>query len=395
MQTSSARPRPRASRVVLVVVAALTAWIAAPPAGPAFGRAAAAPGGDACLTTDPPPSTLPAHALRFGITPLAAGSAGASQQQPVPHDPAADLTALRQLRGRQARGRQLVLRLNRMFWSDGEAGLQRFATLVDRYAAAGFDSELQVRYHPPQGEEGDMAAWESYVRRAAAVLGARRSVVALTITNEANMSVSPNTSDGSYEGVEEAIVHGIVAARQTLDRLGRSDVALGFSFAWRWAPDEDADFWDRIGELATPAFRDALDYVGLQIYPGLVWPPAPLPTRSAGREVVEALTLLRQCYLPKADLGPERRPVGHRERVRDEPRPRRGPAGRRPALDAAGRAPLVGDPRGHRLPLVQPAGQPKHGHRPVRRRGTAARRRHPEAGVLDVRAGDRRDRDTP
>ena len=37
----------------------------------------------------------------------------------------------------------------------------------------------------------------------------------------------------------------------------------------------------------------------------LVWPPAPLPGRSAGQETVEALTLLRDCYMPKASLGRE------------------------------------------------------------------------------------------
>ena len=51
-----------------------------------------------------------------------------------------------------------------------------------------------------------------------------------------------------------------------------------------------------------PQFRRALDYVGLQIYPGLVWPPLS-PAASAGDDTVEALTLLRQCYMPQAGLG--------------------------------------------------------------------------------------------
>jgi hypothetical protein len=48
-------------------------------------------------------------------------------------------------------GRGLIVRLNRMFWADGDAGLARFAALVDGYARAGLRSELQVRYHPPEG----------------------------------------------------------------------------------------------------------------------------------------------------------------------------------------------------------------------------------------------------
>ena len=189
-----------------------------------------------------------------------------------------------------------------MLMSDGVDGVRRYASLVDGYAKAGFDSELQVRYHPGAGQEGDMAAWADYVRTAARILGKRPSVTALTITNEANFPVSPNTSDGSYPGVVGAIVTGVSAARKQLDRMGRPDVELGFSFAWRWLPTADAEFWQQLGSLATPEFRRALDYIGLQIYPGLVYPPVSTP-EAAGDDTIEALTLLRSCYLPLAGLG--------------------------------------------------------------------------------------------
>jgi hypothetical protein len=274
---------------VLCVTASL--WGAAP--------AEAQVGGDLCLSAAPPPLSALPQRLRFGITPLAAGSAGATQAQPKPEDPAAAKAELGRLRpGR----RQLVLHLNRMLMSDGEPGIQRFAGLVDDYARRGFDSELQVRYHPAAAQEGDMAAWAGYVRTAARILGKRPSVKALTITNEVNFPVSPNTSDGNYAGALQAIVTGVVAARQELDRIGRPDVQLGFSFAWRWLPTSDADFWRQLGALATPEFRRALDYVGLQIYPGLVYPPVS-PSSAAGDDTVEALTLLRGCYMPQAGLG--------------------------------------------------------------------------------------------
>jgi hypothetical protein len=256
-------------------------------------------GGDLCLSADPPPLSAPPHQLRFGITPLAAGSAGATQTQPKPEDPAA---ALRELQRLRPDGRELVLRLNRMLMSDGEAGVRRYAGLVDDYAREGFDSELQVRYHPAPAEEGDMSAWRRYVDTAVDILGKRRSVKALTITNEVNFPISPNTSDGSFAGALQAIVAGVTAARRELNRIGRPDVELGFSFAWRWLPTSDADFWRQLGTLGTPRFRHALDYVGLQIYPGLVWPPAS-PATAAGDDTVEALTLLRDCYMPQAGLG--------------------------------------------------------------------------------------------
>jgi hypothetical protein len=259
------------------------------------------PGGD-CLTADPPPVTTPPQPLHFGITPGPAGSAGAGQGTVAPVDERAETRALEQLR---PPGRALVLRLNRLFWSDGDGGIARFAALVDHYAAAGFESEVQVRYHPPEGAEGDIDAWDAFVRRAVTELGSRPSVTGFSITNEANFPGSPNTSDGAYEGVVDALVRGVAAAGETLDALARPDVDVGFSMMWRWTPDSDRRFWEEIGAKATPAFRAALDSVGLQVYPGLVWPPVPLPGRTAGDEVVEALTLLRDCYMPKAGLGRE------------------------------------------------------------------------------------------
>jgi hypothetical protein len=285
-------------RRVLAAVPILAALVVAACWSPAPASAQAT-GGDYCLTTDPAEPDAPPQPIRFGITPLEAGSAGASQLEPVPHDPERDVAAVRDLR---PAGRDLVMRLNRMFWADGREGIERFAAIVDRYAAAGFTSELQVRYHPPEGAEGDMDAWEDYVRLAARILGERPSVTALSITNEANFAGSPNTSDGSYEGVREAIVRGTLAARDELDRMGRDDVELGFSFAWRWLPQSDRSFWQELGELATPEFVAATDYVGLQIYPHLVWPPVQRPGETAGDEIAEALTLLRHCYLPQAGL---------------------------------------------------------------------------------------------
>lgn len=285
-------------RIVRVLTALALLVVAVPPTA----AAAQDPREEYCLSAEPAEPTAPARPLRFGITPLTAGSAGAAQQEPVPHDVEQDVAGVVGLR---PEGRELVMRLNRMFWADGEEGVRRYAAIVDRYAAAGFPSELQVRYHPPEGAEGDMEAWEEYVRLAARILGERDALTALSITNEANFAMSPNTSDGSYEGVREAIVRGTLAARDELDRMGRTDVELGFSFAWRWLPDQDRGFWEELGELATPEFLAATDYVGLQVYPHLVWPPAPRPGRDAGSEVAEALTILRRCYLPLAGMGDE------------------------------------------------------------------------------------------
>jgi hypothetical protein len=282
------------SALVAVVVSLAAVPAAAPRQGPR------ATGGDLCLTNPVLPAAKPPHDVRFGITPQAAGSAGVAQQQAAPVDEGQADRALADLR---PPGKELVLRLNRLFSGDGDEGIARFAALVDRYGRAGFRTEVQVRYHPAPEQNGDMAAWETFVERAAAELARRPALVAMSVVNEPNLPSSPNTSDGAYRDVEQAIVRGVTMARRTLDAAGRTDVPVGFTFAWRWAPQSDRAFWQTLGAAATPGFRRSLAYVGLQVYPGLVWPPAPLPGRSAGRELVEAAALVRTCFMPQAGLG--------------------------------------------------------------------------------------------
>ncbi len=272
----------------------LTAWLAA-----SAGARAQATGGDRCLSPGALPAARPAIPLRFGITPQLAGSAGAAQLPSAPEDDARSLAALQ---GLQVPDRDLVVRLNRMFSADGAAGIARYAALVDRYAALGLKTELQVRYHPKPEQEGDIAAWRAYVREAVATFAAKPSVVELSITNEANLPLSPNTSDGVYRGAIDALVQGISVAREELDARGRPDVRLGFTYAARYSPDADSAFFRAIGAAATPGFRRGLDHVGLQVYPGLFWPPV---TTDAPGDVVDAINLLRTCWLPQAGIGPE------------------------------------------------------------------------------------------
>ena len=255
-----------------------------------------------CLSAPVPEPTGDPLPLVFGITPLLAGTSGGSQGAVLPEDPAKASVKLQAL---QPPGRRLVMRINRVFESDGAAGLARAAKLAAGYAQAGFDVESQVRYHPAADQDGDMEAWERYVRQAVDRLATSRALVALTITNEVNLPISANTSDGAFKDAISAIVRGVVAARQELADIGRSDVAVGFSYAYRYAPSEDVKFWKQIGAAATPAFRAALSYVGVQLYPGLFWPPVLTPGQTAGDATIDALALVRGCYMPLAGLGPE------------------------------------------------------------------------------------------
>src|SRR5437868_7675545 len=93
--------------------------------------------------------------LRFGITPgVQTGQLTGGPVPPrTPEVPAKQLTALSLLRPARA---PFVLRLHRLFWSDGEAGIRRFLTLAHRYTKHGYLVELQLRYHPSSAQEGDI-----------------------------------------------------------------------------------------------------------------------------------------------------------------------------------------------------------------------------------------------
>ena len=96
----------------------------------------------------------PGPALRFGIGPLVqAGQIGGAPAAAVPERPARTHAALARLR---PPGGPFVLRLNRFFWSDGEAGFRRYLGLARRFARRGYLIELQVRYHPERRQEGDL-----------------------------------------------------------------------------------------------------------------------------------------------------------------------------------------------------------------------------------------------
>jgi hypothetical protein len=245
----------------------------------------------------------PAHAagpLRFGIDPGIAGSAGAVQLPSVPDDPARDLAAVKQLR---PTGHVLVIRLNRLFWSAGGRGIAAFKRLASRYTRAGFDVEIQVRYHPAAAEVGNLHAWVAYVRHVVDVLGANPRVIAMTITNEVNVAVSPNTSDGYYAGAEDALIAGIEAAHTEAAKRRYGQLRFGFTYAYRFSPAGDAALFGYLAVHGGARFRDALGFVGVDAYPGTIYPPVIGPGQSYGTALAQALGTVRDCYLRIARIG--------------------------------------------------------------------------------------------
>jgi len=242
----------------------------------------------------------PGPRLRFGIGPRLAGEIGGAQTTPVvPED-----WRKRDLRlGQLAGDRDFTVRLNRLFMSDGRMGIRRFQKMAEHYGRLGFGVELQVRYHPRPAQDGDVKAWLEYVRNVVRAFGPIRSVRALQITNEVNMTFSPNTSDGAWKNSTPALVRGVEVAQRYSNRLGYGRLKIGFNFAWRFGAEADADFWDRLGSVGGRELRRATDWIGLDLYPGTYVPPAVAVT-NYGDAFLEALAQTRECYMKKAGFGP-------------------------------------------------------------------------------------------
>jgi hypothetical protein len=247
----------------------------------------------------------PGTPLRFGITPgIQTGQLGTGPATPrTPEDPARHLAALGKLR---APAGPFVLRLHRFFWSEGEPEVQRFLALADRYTRAGYLVELQLRYHPNAQQEGDIAAWTAHVRDVVRRFGSNPRVVAIQVTNEVNLTFSPDSSDGAYGGARDALIQGVIAAKDEARKRGYSQLEIGFNWAYRTAPQDDASFWNYIRDHGGPAFVGALDWVGLDAYPGTFFPPVEAPGEERDG-MVNAMSAMR-CFTQGAGI-PDSKPI--------------------------------------------------------------------------------------
>ncbi len=244
---------------------------------------------------------LPGPALRMGINP--AGEAG--QLGPkiplVPLDQGKTDAALARLKPPQG---LLHIRLNRFFWDEGEAGIQKFLAATEHYTARGHPVELQLRYHPNERQEGDIKAWTEHVREVVRRFGPNPLVKAIQVTNEVNLTISPDSSDGSYDGARDALVQGVIAAKDESTKLGYDHLEIGFNWFYRTDPQSEASFWNHLRDKGGKPFANAVDWVGLDAYPGTVFPPAEYPGGERDG-MVAAMSQLRKCFMPIPGLGAE------------------------------------------------------------------------------------------
>jgi len=290
----------RRSRLALAL-AALAAVPAVSVAVLAGGSAQARPGasgqpprpGSDCfgdLSADGVPQR-PGPLMRYGITPrVQAGQVGGAPAQAVPERPEETHRALARLRPRHG---PFVVRLNRLFFSDGDKAIREFEALTKRYTSRGYLVEYQLRYHPSEAQEGDIGAWVRFVRKAVRRLGDDPRVTAFQVTNEVNLEFSADSSDGAYRGAKAALVKGVIAAKDEAERRGHDQLEIGFNWFYRTDPDNEREFWGYLRDRGGEPFLDALDWIGLDAYPGTFFPPVE-PTLNDYRDgMVNAMSTMR------------------------------------------------------------------------------------------------------
>ena len=261
--------------------------------------------------------------LVLGIYP--GGGVGAVGPQPAtkPEDPVRRMAALEALRG--VPGRRFVVRVYASDDGTHRSLPRGLLEDISRYSSAGFDVELVIAYRrrgvrPLVG----VRRYAGFVRRAVRAVRHHRHVVSLQITNEVNLRGAPNASDGAYPGARGALIRGVVAAKDELRRRRVTHIRVGFSWAYEQGR-ASRRFWRSLGRVGGRPFVRAVDWVGVDIYPG-TWGPELRGARTAGvgvdiyrptglelrggntaaavrARMIGALRTLRRSYLPRARLG--------------------------------------------------------------------------------------------
>ena len=242
--------------------------------------------------------------LRFGIYP--GGPAGSVNPKAPPRaeNPANRLGALRSLAG----SNPFVVRLY-SGWT-GDATADDVSGWLDDeiagYTQAGLQVELVVRYKPVAASGSSPAAFARHVRGLVRRYASDRRFVSLQVTNEANIPGAPDAADGAFAGAAAAVVEGVIAAKAQARQDGRGQLGVGFSWAYDERPQASSEFWATLGRLGGRQFAAAVDWVGLDSYPG-TWSPqialsSQLPAQAASA-VKESVRALRDCYMPIAGLG--------------------------------------------------------------------------------------------
>ena len=177
-------------------------------------------------------------------------------------------------------------------WRGGmpTATVEAMRAVADR----GLRVNLALKYLPPAGRDGDIDGFAAWVGE---VVAAHPEVTTIQVTNEANSGASTDSDGGSTDPLG-ALIEGVKAAAE----VKAPHQEVGFNWFYRLDPVSDRQFWSTLGDRGGDAFRDAVDWAGVDIYAGTYVPPVAVNDEADFRT---ALEYTRNEMMPLAGLGPE------------------------------------------------------------------------------------------
>lgn len=270
-----------------IALALLLAMTVGPNAGDASIAAAASP-----------------RPMRFGIYPGGPVGSVGKVFAPLPENTELQMAALNKLK---AASGQFVVRLYTAYYGDPRAAADRWlGEEITRYTDAGFGVDLVARYRPSRDVEvaDAIAGYQEFVSLLVSRFGPNPRFVGLQVTNEANVDNAPDASDGAYRGVNDALVRGVIAAKETVRRGGFA-TAIGFNWSYQGNTRVGDPFWRELSDAGGREFAAAVDWVGLDSYPA-VWDSKSTGealSRTVRATMTQALRMLRTHYLPLAGIG--------------------------------------------------------------------------------------------
>lgn len=169
---------------------------------------------------------------------------------------------------------------------------------MEQYVTENCKLDIAICYRP---EVYDKADWIHYIH--SIIHRYQNDLVKIQITEEPNNPDAAAGGDGSSPNIKQAIIDGVIAAKKAIIKLGL-DIQVGFNAVISFNPNDT--FFNDLTALSNSDFINALDYVGLDFYPG-VFRPLP-PELSLKDAVVAVLTHFRNNNLAAAQV-PEHLPM--------------------------------------------------------------------------------------
>jgi len=252
--------------------------------------AQAASGGITTGTTTPPP------AFTFGIYP---GGAAGGASGSVPDNVSKDLAAVKQL---DSSGAPFLIHLYAEYYGPGSyTAVQEVGSEVQTFARAGFKVELVLCYRPTDKVPAtDVPGFVTWTQTTLGALG--KYLAYLQVTNEANVSGSASSNDGSYPGAENALIQGVEGAKGYI-AAHSLPIKVGFNWSYTQAASSNA-FWSTMASTGGATFVKDLDWVGIDVYPG-TWQALPTGVSFASgvsQVMTQAIALTRGTYMRLAGI---------------------------------------------------------------------------------------------